>query len=80
MGAIFGTLQTDLDLPAPMILPAILTMTLTTKAGYGEMDLEGIVCKRLQDQYGPNVRWWKVLNKSYTQKERRHELFERRYG
>jgi ATP-dependent DNA ligase len=43
-----------------------------------EMDLEGVVCKRLEDHYDPNVRWWKVLNKSYSQKEKRHELFERR--
>jgi ATP-dependent DNA ligase len=41
-----------------------------------EMDLEGVVCKRLEDHYDPNVRWWKVLNKSYSQKEKRHELFE----
>jgi ATP-dependent DNA ligase len=44
------------------------------------MDLEGVVCKRLEDHYGPNVRWWKVLNRDYSQKQNRHELFERRYG
>ncbi len=44
------------------------------------MDLEGVVCKRLEDHYGPNVRWWKVPNPDYSQKEGRAELFERRYG
>jgi ATP-dependent DNA ligase len=44
------------------------------------MDLEGVVCKGLEDHYGPNVRWWKVLNESYSQKERRHELFQGRVG
>jgi ATP-dependent DNA ligase len=45
-----------------------------------EMDLEGIVCKRLEDHYRPNVRWWKVLNSNYSQQQGRHELFQRRYG
>jgi bifunctional non-homologous end joining protein LigD len=39
--------------------------------GYGKslfetvcaMDLEGVVCKRLEDHYGPNVRWWKVVER-----------------
>ena len=44
------------------------------------MDLEGVVCKRLEDHYGPNVRWWKVPNPDYSQKEGRAELFDRRYG
>jgi bifunctional non-homologous end joining protein LigD len=42
------------------------------------MDLEGVVCKRLEDHYGSEVRWWKVLNKAYTQKQDRHELFQKR--
>ncbi len=41
-------------------------------------DLEGVVCKRLEDQYAPEVRWWKVPNPNYSQKEGRHELFQRR--
>jgi bifunctional non-homologous end joining protein LigD len=45
-----------------------------------DMDLEGVVCKRLEDHYGPDVRWWKVLNENYSQKQNRHELFQRRYG
>jgi len=28
-----------------------------------------VVCKRLEDHYGPNVRWWKVPNPDYSQKE-----------
>jgi ATP-dependent DNA ligase len=44
------------------------------------MDLEGVICKRLKDHYGPNVRWWKVPNPDYSQKEGRAELFERRTG
>jgi bifunctional non-homologous end joining protein LigD len=42
------------------------------------IDLEGVVCKRLEDHYGPNVRWWKVLNRDYSQKQDRYELFQRR--
>jgi bifunctional non-homologous end joining protein LigD len=44
------------------------------------MDLEGVICKRLEDRYGSEVRWWKVLNGDYSQKVGRAELFERRYG
>jgi ATP-dependent DNA ligase len=41
-------------------------------------DLEGIVAKRLADPYTPgSTTWWKVLNRSYSQKEGRAELFER---
>lgn len=45
-----------------------------------DVDLEGVVCKRLDDHYGPNVRWWKVLNPDYSQKDSRHELFQGRVG
>jgi hypothetical protein len=41
-------------------------------------DLEGIVAKRLDDPYCPDVRWWKILNRAYSQKEGRGGLFERR--
>jgi ATP-dependent DNA ligase len=42
------------------------------------MDLEGIVAKRLADPYAlGSTIWWKVLNRSYSQKEGRSELFER---
>src|SRR6266516_6190860 len=45
------------------------------------LDLEGIVAKRMTDAYEPGkTRWWKVLNRGYSQKEGRAELFERRYG
>jgi len=45
------------------------------------MDLEGIIAKKLDHPYDPRTaKWWKVLNPNYTQKEGRHELFERRYG
>jgi hypothetical protein len=38
-------------------------------------DLEGIVAKRKADPYRRGVRWWKVLNPAYSQREGRHELF-----
>jgi len=45
------------------------------------LDLEGLVAKRLADAYEPGkTRWWKVLNRDYSQKIGRGELFERRYG
>ena len=40
-------------------------------------DLEGIVAKRLADPYSPRVRWLKIKNPDYTQKEGRGELFNR---
>jgi bifunctional non-homologous end joining protein LigD len=42
-----------------------------------EMDLEGIVAKRLEDTYCQQSKWFKILNRSYSQKEGRAELFER---
>jgi bifunctional non-homologous end joining protein LigD len=42
-----------------------------------EQDLEGIVAKRLADPYEPETQWFKVLNRGYSQKERRAELFAR---
>ncbi len=44
------------------------------------LDLEGIVAKRLADSYGPRTRWWKILNRDYSQKVGRGELFEERCG
>ena len=38
-------------------------------------DLEGIVAKRLADPYEPRVKWLKIKNPDYTQKEGRGELF-----
>ena len=43
-----------------------------------KLDLEGIVAKRLADPYGPQTKWWKIPNPSYSHKEGRAELFERR--
>ena len=40
-----------------------------------EHDLEGIVAKRLDDPYGPRVRWLKIKNPDYSQKEGRGDLF-----
>ena len=40
-------------------------------------DLEGIVAKRLADPYEPRVRWFKIKNPNYTQKEGRGELFNK---
>jgi bifunctional non-homologous end joining protein LigD len=38
-------------------------------------DLEGIVAKRLADPYDPRVKWLKIKNPDYSQKEGRGELF-----
>jgi bifunctional non-homologous end joining protein LigD len=45
-------------------------------AAVEEHDLEGIVAKRKSDSYRRGVKWWKVLNRAYTQAEGRHELFD----
>jgi bifunctional non-homologous end joining protein LigD len=37
-------------------------------------DLEGIVAKRLDDPYDPHVRWHKIKNPDYSQKEGRGDL------
>jgi ATP-dependent DNA ligase len=36
---------------------------------------EGIVAKRLADPYKPRVRWLKIKNPDYSQKEGRDDLF-----
>lgn len=41
-------------------------------------DLEGIVAKRLGDPYDRGVRWLKIKNRDYSQKEGRGDLFERK--
>ena len=38
-------------------------------------DLEGIVSRRLADPYDPRVRWLKIKNPDYSQKEGRGDLF-----
>jgi len=38
-------------------------------------DLEGIVAKRLRDPYERRVRWLKIKNPDYSQKEGRADLF-----
>ena len=38
-------------------------------------DLEGIVAKRLEDPYEPRVRWLKIKDSDYSQKEGRGDLF-----
>jgi len=43
-------------------------------------DLEGIVAKRLVDCYDPRVRWLKIKNPDYSQKEGRGDLFIRKEG
>jgi ATP-dependent DNA ligase len=45
-----------------------------------DLDLEGIVAKRLDDAYSTRTKWFKIVNQHYSQKEGRAELFERRYG
>ena len=39
------------------------------------MGLEGIVAKGLDDLYDPRVRWLKIKNPDYSQKEGRGDLF-----
>lgn len=43
-------------------------------AAVEEHDLEGIVAKRKADPYRRGVKWWKVLNLAYSQRDGRHEL------
>jgi hypothetical protein len=38
-------------------------------------DLEGIVAKRLADRNDTRVRWLKIKNPDYSQKEGRGDLF-----
>jgi ATP-dependent DNA ligase len=38
-------------------------------------DLEGIVAKRLADPYDTRIKWRKIKNPAYTQKEGRSDLF-----
>jgi bifunctional non-homologous end joining protein LigD len=38
-------------------------------------DLEGIVAKRFADSNDPRVRWLKIKNRDYSQKEGRGDLF-----
>jgi len=42
-----------------------------------DLDLEGVVAKRLDDPYAARTKWWKILNRAYSQGGRA-ELFERR--
>jgi bifunctional non-homologous end joining protein LigD len=43
-----------------------------------EMDLEGIVAKRMVAPYKSTTRWGKIRNPNYSQKEGRRELFDSR--
>jgi bifunctional non-homologous end joining protein LigD len=46
-----------------------------------DLDLDGIIAKKLEDPYDTSrTKWWKILNPTYSQKEGRSELFERRYA
>src|SRR5262249_41940657 len=40
-------------------------------------DLEGIVAKRLSDRYEARVKWHKIKNPNFSQKEGRADLFDR---
>jgi bifunctional non-homologous end joining protein LigD len=46
----------------------------------GQLDLEGIVAKRMDHPYAPSTPWYKIKNPFYSQAEGRRELFERRSG
>ncbi len=45
-----------------------------------EMDLEGIVAKKLSDPYSPSTHWFKILNSAYSQKERRLNYLRNNHG
>jgi bifunctional non-homologous end joining protein LigD len=65
------------------VVSEALSVTGTGHKLFGLMrahDLEGIVAKRLQDPYGPRVRWLKIKNPGYSQNEGRRELFDRSAG
>jgi bifunctional non-homologous end joining protein LigD len=62
--------------------PAIISEALSVTGRGRELfelmcsnDLEGIVAKRLDDPYEPRVRWLKIKNPAYSQKEGRGDLF-----
>jgi bifunctional non-homologous end joining protein LigD len=69
------------------VLPAgssALSLALTVRGRGRELfelmrahDLEGIVAKRLNDPYNSRVRWLKIKNPDYSQKEGRGELLNR---
>ena len=40
-----------------------------------ELDLEGIVAKRMADPYALGTRWFKIPNRAYLQEVGRAELF-----
>jgi ATP-dependent DNA ligase len=42
-----------------------------------QLDLEGIVAKRKADPYSPEITWFKIKNRAYTQAEGQWELFNR---
>ena len=42
------------------------------------LDLEGIVAKRKADPYRPEIVWYKIKSRTYTQAEGRWQLFQRR--
>ena len=70
-------LQTILSAEAPIISEA-LSVTGRGREIFELMcsnDLEGIVAKRLGDPYDPRVRWLKIKNPDYSQKEGRGDLF-----
>ena len=43
-----------------------------------QQDLEGIVAKKTRASYSAATEWFKVKNPTYSQREGRYELFERR--
>jgi bifunctional non-homologous end joining protein LigD len=47
-------------------------------AAVERLDLEGIVAKRKADPYRPETVWYKIKTRTYTQGEKRWELFQKR--
>jgi bifunctional non-homologous end joining protein LigD len=74
-----ATLQSILPTESPIISEA-LSVTGRGRELFELMcanDLEGIVAKRLQDPYETRIRWLKIKNPNYSQKEGRADLFNR---
>jgi hypothetical protein len=58
-----------------LVIVAILGIVLFLLIRLCDLDLEGLVAKRLTDAYSPRTtRWWKIINPAYSQKKGRPEL------
>jgi bifunctional non-homologous end joining protein LigD len=72
-------LQAILPAKSPIIISEALSVTGRGCELFELMcsnDFEGIVAKRLEDPYDRRVRWLKIKNRDYSQKEGRGDLFD----